>query len=92
MDIIDHKPNPLTQGPVQRIFDVFVAVSSNKMLKNSQLLMILDAMTLLNESRGIDALQDDVIKWKHFRVTGRLWGESTGHRWIPLTKTSDVEL
>ena len=27
-----------------------------------------------------------------FRVTGPLWGESTGHRWIPLTKTSDTEL
>ena len=22
----------------------------------------------------------------HCRVTGPLWGESTGHRWIPLTK------
>ena len=33
---------------------------------------------------------DDVIKWKHFPwlfVRG-----TTGHRWIPLTKTSDVEL
>ena len=27
-----------------------------------------------------------------FRVTGLLCGESTGHRWIPLTKASDVEL
>ena len=27
-----------------------------------------------------------------FRVTGPLWGESTGHRWIPLTKSSDAEL
>ena len=27
-----------------------------------------------------------------FRVTGRLCGESTGHRWIPLTKASDAEL
>ena len=26
-----------------------------------------------------------------FHVTGPLWGESTGHRWIPLTKASDVE-
>ena len=26
------------------------------------------------------------------RVTGPLWGEFTGHLWIPLTKTSDVEL
>ena len=27
-----------------------------------------------------------------FRVTGHLRGESTGHRWIPLTKASDAEL
>ena len=27
-----------------------------------------------------------------FRVTGPLWGESTGDRRIPLTKASDAEL
>ena len=27
-----------------------------------------------------------------FRVTGPLCGEFTGHRWIPLTKSSDTEL
>ena len=27
-----------------------------------------------------------------FRVTGPLWGESTGHRWIPQTQSSDAEL
>ena len=27
-----------------------------------------------------------------FRVTGPLYGEFTGHRWIPLTKPSDAEL
>ena len=27
-----------------------------------------------------------------FSVTGPLWGESIGHRWIPLTKASDAEL
>ena len=27
-----------------------------------------------------------------FRVTGPLWGESNGYRWIPLTKASDAEL
>ena len=27
-----------------------------------------------------------------FHVTGPLCGEFTGHRWIPLTKASDVEL
>ena len=26
------------------------------------------------------------------RVTGPLWGESTGQRWIPLTKASDAEI
>ena len=32
-----------------------------------------------------------VIKWKYFRITGPLWGESTCYRWIPLTKISDAE-
>ena len=35
---------------------------------------------------------DDVIKWKHFRVTGHLCGEFTDLRWTPRTKTSDAEL
>ena len=30
--------------------------------------------------------------WNILRVTGPLLGESTGHRWIPLTKASDAEL
>ena len=30
--------------------------------------------------------------WNIFRVTGPLWGESTGHRWLPLTKAIDAEL
>ena len=38
-----------------------------------------------------------LARWRHsngniFRVTGPLWGESTGHRWIPLTKASDAGL
>ena len=28
----------------------------------------------------------------NFRVTGPLWEESTGNRWIPLTEASDAEL
>ena len=35
---------------------------------------------------------DDVIRWKHFRVTGHLCREFTGRRWIPCTKVSDAEL
>ena len=27
-----------------------------------------------------------------FRVIGPLWGETTGHRWIPHTDASDAEL
>ena len=37
-------------------------------------------------------LHDDVIKRKHFRVTGPLWGESTGHSWMPFSKSSDARL
>ena len=29
---------------------------------------------------------------KKFRVTGHLWGDFTGHRWIPRTKVSEAEL
>ena len=34
----------------------------------------------------------DVIEWKHFGVTGHLYGEFTGHRLIPHTKATDTEL
>ena len=30
------------------------------------------------------------MKWKHFPVTGPLWGESTSHRWIPPQRASDM--
>ena len=35
---------------------------------------------------------DNIIKWKQFPRYWLLWEESTGHRWIPLTKENDVEL
>ena len=41
----------------------------------------------LYRRRGV--WHDDVIKWKHFCVTGHSWGESTGHLWIPLTRAGD---
>ena len=40
----------------------------------------------------INQSHNDVIKWKHFRVTGHLCGEFTGHRWNPHTKASDAGL
>ena len=45
--------------------------------------------TSRNQTTGIHY---DVTKWKYFRVTGPLWGESTGNRWFPLKKASDAEL
>ena len=41
----------------------------------------------------MQCLADDVIKWKQFprNVTGPMWGESTGHWWISLTKAGDAE-
>ena len=31
----------------------------------------------------VQAYNKEIIK---FHITGRLWGESTGDQWIPLTK------
>ena len=28
----------------------------------------------------------DIMTWKHYRHCWLLWGESAGHRWIPLSK------
>ena len=44
------------------------------------------------QSHMHSAGHDDVIKWKHFRVTGHLCGEFTSHRWILRTKACDAEL
>ena len=56
----------------------------------------MEKIGLVTPTIGWDIMRcwhDDVIKWIHFfRVTGHLWGESTGHRWLPLTKASDAEL
>ena len=47
--------------------------------------------TIINASWDL-LCHDDVIKWKHFRVTDPLCGEFTGQRWIPRTKASDAKL
>ena len=35
-----------------------------------------------------------MILWRRndFHITGPLWGESTGHQWIPLTRTSNGDI
>ena len=47
---------------------------------------------MMTSSNGKKKKKKDIIKWEHFRVTGPLCREFTGHRWIPLTKASDAEL
>ena len=49
-------------------------------------------MTGLNPTINLYLPPDDIIKWKHFHITGLLCGEFTGHWWIPRTKASDEEL
>ena len=41
---------------------------------------------------NVDPVMMTSLNGNIFRVTGPLWGDSTGHRWIPLTKASDAEL
>ena len=33
-----------------------------------------------------------MIKWNIFRITGALWGESIGQRWIPSQMANDAGL
>ena len=37
-------------------------------------------------------LHDDVSERNSFQVTGPLWGDSTSHRWVPLTKATNAKL
>ena len=39
-----------------------------------------------DNTKGADSLEAFIY------VTGPLWGESTGHRWIPFAKDSQSEL
>ena len=49
-------------------------------------------ITIISRHGYASRIHDDVIKWKHVHLTGPLWGESTAHRWIPLTKASNADL
>ena len=51
-----------------------------------------DSLTKPSVSVYSIGFHDDVIKWNIFRVTGHLWGEFAGHRWLPRTKASDAEI
>ena len=76
---------PLFGGFNLRLNNTTDAVILQRILIFTSELQTTDSMFLLH---------DDVIKWNIFRVTGPLWGESTGHRWIPsqtpVTQSFDV--
>ena len=52
-------------------------------------------LRMANIPYEVGELRDDMMTSSNgnvFRVTGHLFGEFTGHRWIPRTKASDAEL
>ena len=83
LDLFEGNP-PVTGGlplqrPMTQSLDVFFDLPLNKRLsKQSRRRWFSDIM--MASSNG------------SIRVTGPLWGESTSHRWIPLTKANDAEL
>ena len=58
-----------------------VSASARRHYINKTLLLASDKNRMMTSSNG-----------NLFRITGPLSGESTGHRWIPLTKASNAEL
>ena len=60
---------------------------------SGQVVTALNAFLAPTQAAGTDySLMMTSSNGNIFRVTGPLWGEFTGHRWIPLTKASDAEL
>ena len=53
---------------------------------------LLSTSSRYSETKWPTFFHDHIIKWKHFPPYGPLWGESTDHWWIPLTKASNVEI
>ena len=65
-----------------------------KHVANSRLGMYLPTYRSISKTRDV-LLYMDIMTSSNgniFRVTGHLWGESTGDRWIPLTKASNAHL
>ena len=66
--------------------------SSGNPVKYAEVIVVLCFVMVILSCLGDSQYQNDVIKWNSFCVTGPLWVESTGHRWIPVTKASDAAL
>ena len=61
-------------------------------ISNNKLVWIMSSLYCLWDSVNSSHPMMTSSNGNIFRVTGPLWGESTGHRWIPLTNASDAEL
>ena len=87
-----------TLAPSQRRSDEFLSlrwVSSKLLCPYSHLQFFFNIPLFISEQRSIHAVNCAIIMMTSSnddRVTGLLWGESTRHRWIPLTKPSDAKL
>ena len=82
--------NSLHKGPVTR--KMFPFMTSSWWASVVSFHQPFDCLFQSQQNNHERTTHDDVIKWKHFRVTGPLRGEFTGHRWIPLPKSSDAQL
>ena len=74
-------------------------IQLNRTWKEIPWVPICITMILFFKSRFLGSLESYLVKQfmmilngNVFRITGPLWEESTGHRWIPLTKASDAKL
>ena len=54
--------------------------------------IIIWVLTIINKDVQTWVCHVTTSRGNIFRVTGPLCGESTGHRWMPLTKASDADL
>ena len=91
-----------SQRPVTRSIDIFFYLRPNKWLNkqwwdwwfetpSSPLWRHCHAEICIQTWQPLSSLPHvEVIKKKHFRVSGPFCREFTGHRWIFLTKTSDA--
>ena len=73
------------------LFNAFLDIHIRSLGKS----FLIQRFSFFQVSLGDQSLNGCMItssNWNIFRVTGHLWGESTGHRWIPLTKASSAEL
>ena len=82
----------ITSGDLKILWNIHLVREGKVQNKSREASFKHRCAPLQNISRNSNKIHDDAIKWKHFLRYWPLVRESTGHRWIPLTKVSDAEL